>query len=91
MLAETIPGVPDQLTGPVAALVLAILVIVALVKAFQILWSEHLKADQDDRDARDRYSGQLDVALKNNTDAIAAWNKRNEQDAARARRTDRGG
>ena len=88
LLAETIPGVPDQLTGPVAALVLAILVIGGLVKAFKVLWTEHLKADQDDRDQRDKALALLETSLANNKAAVSAWDRRTAADASRHRKAD---
>jgi hypothetical protein len=82
-------GVPPELFGPLGALVLAVLVMVGMVKVGSMLWIEHLKSDQDDRDQRDRAYRLLEQSLANNKAAIAAWDRRNSQDAARARRTDR--
>lgn len=53
------------------------------------LWREHLRADVDDRAQRDLAQDLLRVSLANNAAAIAAWNKRTDQDAARARKADR--
>jgi len=60
------------------------------------LWKEHLAADQRDRDQRaearadaDAYRELLREAHSIHRDQVNAWNKRNEQDAARQRRSDR--
>lgn len=94
-LAETIPGVPDQLTGPVAALVLAILGLWVLGKVIKALWEDHLRADGEDRVQRDkaveheeRAQDLLRLSLENNKAAIEAWNRRNAADAARHRKAD---
>lgn len=50
-----------------------------------VLWREHLKADADDRRQRDEAFALLSVSLQNNRDAIAAWDKRDANDAARRR------
>ena len=88
-------GIPPEVFGPAGALVLAILVIVGLVKLAMILWKEHLKADQDDRDQRDKALHLLEEAVagnKSHADAnrsmAAAWDARNKADAARKRRED---
>lgn len=52
------------------------------------LGREHLKADQDDRDQRDKALTLLESSLANNKAAIAAWDKRSAADAARHRRLD---
>ena len=54
-----------------------------------VLWRLHLQADADDRTQRDRALGLLDLSLQNNRDAISAWAKRDDTDAARVRRSDR--
>ena len=61
----------------------------AFVAVVGVLWREHLKADADDRTQRDRALGLLDLSLQNNRDAISAWAKRDDTDAARVRRSDR--
>lgn len=85
------PLSPEQIAaaGPWATLV-AILVaaLVVVVRVLVVLWREHLAADHDDRNQRDIAQNLLDQSLANNAAAIAAWNKRNDQDAARARRAD---
>jgi hypothetical protein len=53
------------------------------------LWREHLKADKDDRDQRDLAQSLLQASIRNNAASIAAWNRRNEQDANRQRRDDK--
>jgi len=80
---------PEALLGPFALLAAALL-------AVGVLWREHLKADADDRTQRDLATQNdadarelLRISLRNNADAIAAWNKRIEQDAERRRRADR--
>jgi hypothetical protein len=73
---------PTDLLGPFGLLV-------ALSAGLAVLWREHLNADKDDRDQRDLAQHHLGLSLQNNADAIAAWNRRTELDAARARRTDR--
>ena len=72
---------PDALLGPLALLVGSLL-------AVGVLWREHMKADQDDRDQRDKALALLEQSLANNKAAIAAWDKRTAADAARARRGD---
>lgn len=80
---------PEALLGPFALLAAALI-------AVGVLWREHLKADADDRTQRDLATQNdadarelLRISLRNNADAIAAWNKRIEQDAERRRRADR--
>jgi hypothetical protein len=92
----TVQELVAAILGPVGALALAIVILYFGARAFRALWTEHLKADQDDRDQRDRAQAVsadlrelLRKSLDNNAEAISAWNKRNEQDAARQRRSDR--
>jgi len=73
---------PPDLLGPTAALAGALVVV-------GILWREHLKADVDDRAQRDLAQELLRLSLLNNAAAIAAWNKRTDQEAARHRRADK--
>lgn len=80
---------PEQLAGPTGAIVALVAVLAMAVAVIKVLWAQHLKADQDDRDQRDLAQKLLGISLQNNADAIAAWNRRNDQEAARARRTDR--
>jgi septal ring factor EnvC (AmiA/AmiB activator) len=40
--------------GPLGALALAVVVLGALVKAIAVLWKQHLAADADDRNQRDK-------------------------------------
>lgn len=82
------PTVPPEVFGPTGALVLAVLGILGLVKVAQLLWSEHLKADADDRAQRDTALRLLETSLANNKAAIAAWDRRTASDAARHRRAD---
>ena len=88
-VAETIPGIPDQLTGPAAALVLALVALYVLARVIRALWDQHLTADQDDRNQRDTAQALLDLSLRNNAAQIVAWNRRTEQEAARHRRVDK--
>jgi len=80
------------------AVVLFIGGVIALggVRAIIILWREHLKDDQDDRDQRDRALGLLEKALDGNklsasasADMAKAWDARNKADAERHRRADK--
>lgn len=59
-----------------------------MVTVVGVLWRLHLQADAEDRRQRDRFADLLDLSLQNNRDAIAAWAKRDESDAARTRRGD---
>lgn len=65
---------------------------IALGRAILTLWREHLKADLDDRQQRDRALDLLSTALAGNVEAAAAstamaaaWNERNKVDAERNR------
>lgn len=83
--------------GPWAVLIFFVgVVAIAVARVLIVAGREHLKADERDRGQRDQseahvvaLEGLLENSLANNADAVAAWNKRNEQDAARARRADR--
>jgi hypothetical protein len=92
----TVQEIVAAILGPYGALVLSVVVLYVVGRAFRALWLEHLKADQDDRDQRDKAQATIEAlrdllrqSLGNNAEAIAAWNRRNEQDAARQRRADR--
>jgi hypothetical protein len=85
----------EQLAGPVGALVLALFIIAGLARVIQLLWRDHLAADQDDRTQRDHALELLAASLKANTDHAAAsadmakaWDARNRADAERRRRSD---
>lgn len=80
---------PEQLAGPTGAIIALVAVLAMAARVIQVLWKNHLEADQDDRDQRDLAQKLLGVSLQNNADAVAAWNRRNEQEAARQRRNDR--
>lgn len=87
--------VPPEIYGPFAGIVILAVCAYVLGRVVTILWREHmadLERDQADlvreRDRAARLQVLLDQALKNNADSISAWNKRNEQDAARQRRGD---
>ena len=70
-----------ELLGPSALLAAALL-------AVGVLWREHLKADQDDRDQRDRAIGLLEQLVPSVNRMADAWEARNKADAARRRRND---
>ena len=66
------------------------------VRVIRALWIEHLKADQDDRDQRDKALAALATAIDGNklaataqADMARAWDERNKADAARRRQADR--
>ena len=91
----TVAEVMSAVVGPVGALALALIVLFVVARVLQLLWGEHMKADQRDRDQRDVAQANnlatkelLRQSLENNAKAIDAWNRRNEQDAARQRRSD---
>lgn len=73
------PG--DALLGPLALLVAALL-------AIGVLWREHMRADQDDRDQRDKAMLLLEAALDGTKRMATAWEERNKRDAAARRRGD---
>jgi len=83
--------------GPWAVVIfIGALAAISFTRAILILWKEHLKADQDDRDQRDRAQELLRASIAANHDAAtaakamaAAWDIRNKADAERQRRTDR--
>jgi len=86
----------DAILGPAGALVLALVILYVVGRILLTLWKEHLAADQRDRDQRaearadaDAYRELLREAHSIHRDQVNAWNKRNEQDAARQRRSDR--
>jgi hypothetical protein len=71
-----------EVFGPLGALALAIAVIVALVRAIQKLWEEHLQACRDDRDQRDKALAQVDqtagllkLALEDNKAMADVWER----------------
>lgn len=63
-----------------------------LFREYQKAITERVKAVEaaaaDDRAQRDEALRLLDLSLQNNRDAIAAWGKRDDTDAARRRRSD---
>jgi len=90
-----VPGIPQEVYGPVGALALAIVVIGGLVRLAQILWKEHLKSDQDDRDQRDKALEQVDATVgllklsaEGNKAMADAWDRKTKADGARKRRED---
>ena len=85
----------QELAGPTGALILLVAVTIVLGRVVVALWKEHLKADQDDRDQRDRAEAALDRVvdgIRLNAEATAAlaraWDERNKDDAARHRAGD---
>ena len=95
MTPDTLKALADAGT---VAIVLFIVAIVGRVGIgiLRALWAEHLKADQDDRDQRDRALVLLEEAVAGNklsaaatADLAKAWDERNKADVARARRSDR--
>jgi len=89
----TIAEFTSLVIGPLGALVLAIAIILTAARILNMLWAEHMKADERDRNQRDVAQANnmatkelLRLSLENNKEAIEAWNKRNEQDAARQRK-----
>lgn len=75
---------PPEAYGPFGAVVVLGVVLAGMAKVIQALWSDHLRADQDDREQRDRAlalaEGVVPV-VKQLAEAQAAANK-----AAAARR-----
>ena len=68
---------------------------IAFARVVLALWHEHLKADQDDRDQRDRALAALEQLAKGvalsaaaQADMAKAWDERNKADAIRRRRGD---
>jgi hypothetical protein len=62
---------------------------ITFTRAILTLWREHLKADQDDRDQRDRAIALAESSVASNKAMAAAWEARNKLDAARHRRADK--
>ena len=44
---------PEQLAGPTGAIIALIAVLGIAARVIQVLWSDHLRADADDRTQRD--------------------------------------
>jgi len=89
----TVAELISAIFGPLGALALAITILAVALRVLKMLWDEHMKADQRDRDQRDVAQANnmatkelLRLSLENNAKAIEAWNRRNEQDAARQRK-----
>lgn len=80
---------PPELLGPLGLTVGALLAVGALGRVIMVLWRDHLRADQDDRDQRDRAQSLADKAIEGMGELSDAWRERDAYDAARARRTDR--
>lgn len=81
-------GLPQEVLGPLGALVLALAVIAGLVKFLSMLWKTHLEADADDRAQRDKAIALLEVNLEATQRMARAWEERNKRDAARTRKGD---
>lgn len=73
---------PPEFLGPTGLLVAALAVVAAL-------WREHLKADQDDRDQRDKAMAITADLASGSLKMGNAWEERNREDANRQRRSDR--
>lgn len=94
MTPEVAKALADS--GPWAVVIfIGILAAISFTRAILILWSEHLKADQDDRNQRDRAQDLLEAAIVANklsaaatADMAEAWDARNRADAERHRRAD---
>ena len=78
----------EQLAGPTGALVLLLAIAVALGRVVVVLWREHLKADQDDRDQRDRAEHLAQKAIDDLGDLAEVWRERDVAEAARQRKGD---
>jgi hypothetical protein len=61
---------------------------VTAARMLLVLWREHLKADQDDRDQRDRAIAIAEGLVPLIRQMANAWDARNRADAARRRRGD---
>ena len=79
---------PDQLTGPLGALVLALAGLGLAAKAIHTLWKEHLEADRDDRGQRDRAMALAETAIEGTRRMAEAWEERNRRDRERHRHDD---
>jgi 2-polyprenyl-6-methoxyphenol hydroxylase-like FAD-dependent oxidoreductase len=73
--------VPPELFGPVGLLV-------ALSLAVRALWLDHLRADQDDRDQRDRAIALAEGVVPTLKELAAAQAATNRDAAERHRRSD---
>lgn len=80
----------DQVIGPFGALVVLCLVAGALAKAIQVLWKDHVRADQDDRDQRDRAFVLLEAITPAVKELAAAQLEANRRSADTHRRGDGG-
>ena len=94
MTPEAAKALADAGPWTVVLFIMSVLGLAA-ARAFVILWRDHLKADERDREQRDHAQANaeatqelLRLSLQNNAGAIEAWNKRNELEAARRRRSD---
>ncbi len=82
------PALVSAILGPAGALALAVVVLLVLAKVIQILWRDHLAADRDDRDQRDRAMALAESMAASNKGMVAAWEARNRADALRRRKAD---
>lgn len=80
----------DQLVGPFGALVVLSFLVAGLAKAVQVLWADHKRADQDDRDQRDRALGLVEGIVPTLKELTAAQLEANRRAAASHRRDDAG-
>jgi low temperature requirement protein LtrA len=75
--------------GPWTVLIFFVAVVgIVIGRTLQLLWREHLKADQDDRDQRDRAIAVVEALVPTIKQMANAWDARNRADAARRRRGD---
>jgi hypothetical protein len=70
-----------EIFGPQGLLIAALSVIV-------VLWRDHLRADQDDRNQRDKALGIAESAVAGTSRMADAWEARNREDAQRRRQSD---
>lgn len=80
--------IPPEVYGPAGAVVVLAIVAYVLARVIQGLWIEHLRADQDDRDQRDRALALLDGILPTLRDISSAIASANRDAATRHRRDD---
>jgi hypothetical protein len=84
-------GFPETLLGPLGLTIGALFGIVGLARVIVVLWRDHLRADQDDRDQRDRAQSLANKAIEGMGELADAWRERDAYDAQRQRRSDRTG
>ena len=80
----------DQIIGPAGALVVLLIVAYALSQVIKVLWADHLRADQADRDQRDRALALVEAIAPALKDLASAQHEANRDAAERHRRADAG-